>query len=140
MAVPSTPALELLLGPALQLCPCSCRGGQGELCSSVPVTHGPLASQEAAAATLMCVGSGAVPCHILQQLSSMPGWSRSPGCSRMWASNPLGALQGTCSQLVIRSVAHRGAALGVNTTTKGVLVSVLLVPGGFFAGIFLALA
>lgn len=65
VAVPPTPALELLLGSVLQLCPCSCREGQDELCSSVPVTHGPLVSQEAAAATLMCVGSRAVPCHIL---------------------------------------------------------------------------
>lgn len=51
MAVPSIPALQLLLGPGLQRCPCSCREGQDELCSSVPVTHRPLASQEAAAAT-----------------------------------------------------------------------------------------
>lgn len=127
VAVPSIPALKLLLGPGLQLCPCSCRGGQQELCSSVPVTHRPLASQEAAAARLVCVGSRAVPCHILQQLSSVPGWSRSPGWGWMWASNPLGASQGTCSQLVTRPVAHWG---GHNH--QGVLVWVLFVPGGFF--------
>lgn len=47
---------------------------------------------------LTCVGSramlgSALPGHILQRLSPTPCWSRNPGYSRVWESNPLGSFQ-----------------------------------------------